>query len=245
MPTFLQVALNGDSQHPAAPHTPEAIAQAALAVIHAGADSVHVHAFNTEGKETLRSNECGQVIRAIRALCPNTPISLTTSASIVSDPVERLRLIEEWDELPDLITANQGEPGIVELCEHLLARGVAIEAGLLTASDAHAFAASGLAAHCKRVLIEPLDLDPRTAVEHAATMERIITDAGIQLPQVHHGYGIACWQVNQRALSRGHGIRTGLEDIGLLPDGTEAANNLELTLAALAMMKEETTRAAY
>jgi hypothetical protein len=47
--------------------------------------------------------------------------------------------------------------------------------------------------------------------------------AGITLAQVHHGYGIACWAVNQRGLDRGHGIRTGLEDITLLPDGTRHA----------------------
>ncbi len=34
--------------------------------------------------------------------------------------------------MSDLVTANQGEPGIVELCELLLSRGVGIEAGLLS-----------------------------------------------------------------------------------------------------------------
>jgi hypothetical protein len=38
--------------------------------------------------------------------------------------------------LPDLVTANQGEPGIVTMCEHLLQRGVGIEAGLLALADA-------------------------------------------------------------------------------------------------------------
>jgi len=49
---------------------------------------------------------------------------------------------------------------------------------------------------------------------------------------VHHGYGIACWAVNRRALDRGHGIRTGFEDVTLLPDGTEARDNAELVAAA-------------
>ena len=139
--------------------------------------------------------------------------------------------------MPELVTANQGEAGIGELCELLLARGVEVEAGLLTRDDAHAFVRSGLAARCRRVLMEPLDEDPRVAVAHAAEMEEIVLAAGIALPQVHHGYGVACWAVNRRALARGHGIRTGLEDVAVLPDGTLARDNAELVAAALRMIR--------
>jgi uncharacterized protein (DUF849 family) len=63
-------------------------------------------------------------------------------------------------------------------------------------------------------------------------MEDIVVAAGITLEQVHHGYGIACWAVNRRGLARGHGIRTGLEDVTLLPDGTPARDNAALVAAA-------------
>ena len=127
-----------------------------------------------------------------------------------------------WTELPELVTANQGEPGIVELCEHLVGRGVGIEAGLLTRSDADAFVRSGLALRCTRALIEPLELDPDEAVAHAAAMEEVLEEADITLEQVHHGDMLASWAVNERGLRRGHGIRTGLEDTTLLPDGSRA-----------------------
>lgn len=237
MSTFLQVALNGDRVHPAAPRTPPAIAEAARDAVKAGAHSVHVHAFDDAGRETLHDTACASVLRAIRALCPGIPISLTTSATIVADPAERLRMIEAWDELPDLVSANQGEPGIRELCELLLSRGVGIEAGLLTADDARAFVRSGLAPRCRRVLIEPLDADPAVAVQHAALMEDIVTAAGITLEQVHHGYDAGCWPVNRRALERGHGIRTGLEDITRLPDGSEARDNADLVAAAVRLSR--------
>ncbi len=238
MPTiFLQVALNGDSIHPAAPRTPAAIAEAARAAADAGAQSVHVHAFDDAGRETLEGAACARVLRAIRARCAATPISLTTSAAIVADPGERLRTVEAWEELPDLVTANQGEPGIVELCELLLSRGVGIEAGLLTSEDARAFVRSGLAGRCRRVLIEPLDADPNAALHHAARMEDIVVSAGITLEQVHHGYGPACWTVNRRGLERGHGIRTGLEDITLLPDGRPARDNADLVAAAARLIR--------
>ena len=138
-PIFLQAALNGDSIHPAAPRTPAAIAEAARAAVDAGAQSVHVHAFDDAGRETLEGAACAKVLRAIRVRCPETPISLTTSAAIVGDSGERLRIVEAWSEMPDLVTANQGEAGIVELCELLLSRGVGIEAGLLTSEDARSY----------------------------------------------------------------------------------------------------------
>jgi uncharacterized protein (DUF849 family) len=188
----------------------------------AGAHSVHVHAFGPTGKETLEGHACATVLRTIRERCPDLPVSLTTSATIVPDPEERLRIVTAWDVMPALVTANQGEPGIVALCELLLSRGVEIEAGLLTLEDAQAFVRSGLASRCRRVLLEPLDEAPDVALGHAAAMEETLAGAGITLEQVHHGYGVACWAVNRRALARGHGIRTGFEDVTVLPDGTPA-----------------------
>ena len=207
----------------------------------AGAHSGHVHAFDDSGRETLEGAACGEVLRAIRMASPDTPISLTTSATIIADPAARLRAVERWNELPDLVTANQGEPGITELAELLLARGVGIEAGLLTPDDARAFVRSPLAGRCRRVLIEPLDLDPVVALHHAEAMEEIVTSAGITVEQVHHGYEGGCWAVTLRALERGHGIRTGLEDITLLPDGSPARDNADLVTAAARLMPRRLT----
>lgn len=56
------------------------------------------------------------------------------------------------------------------------------------------------------------------------------------LRAVHHGEGIASWAVNERALRRGHGIRTGLEDTTVLPDGRPAPDNAALVRAAVALV---------
>jgi uncharacterized protein (DUF849 family) len=202
----------------------------------AGANGIHVHAFDSAGRETLDGAACAAVLRNIRRLCPDTPISLTTSATIVPEPRDRLKIVAAWDDLPDLVTANQGEAGIVDLCKLLLARGVQIEAGLLTVNDAIAFVKSGLAPHCRRILIEPLEIDINVALRNAAAMEDIVVAAGITLEQVHHGYGIACWAVNRRALARGHGLRTGLEDVTVLPDNSAARDNAALVTAAVELM---------
>jgi uncharacterized protein (DUF849 family) len=160
---------------------------------------------------------------------------MTTSASIEPDPTRRLHVVSWWTDLPDLVTANQGEERIVELCDHLIARGVGIEAGLLSLGDAERFANSGIVDRCVRVMIEPLDPEPEDAVAHAAAMEEIVSGC-TSMEQVHHGDGIASWAVSFRGLARGHGIRTGLEDTTVLPDGSAAVDNAELVRVAAAVV---------
>lgn len=218
------------------PHTPDELAREGRDAARAGARVLHLHPYDDSGAETLAAVPCAEALRAVRVACPGIPISLSTSADIEADPERRLALVAGWTELPELVTANQGEAGIVELCEQLLARGVGIEAGLLELSDAHRFAAAGLAGHCTRLLVEPLDAEPEVAVAHAAAMEQAIADAGIGLEQVHHGDGVATWHVMRRGADRGHGIRVGLEDTTVLPDGSRPEGNGDLVRAAAELL---------
>jgi uncharacterized protein (DUF849 family) len=233
---LLHVALNGDRVHPAAPHTPDELAAEARAAVDAGAECLHLHPYDQDDRETLEAGSCAAALRAVRTACPGVPISLSTSAAIVPDPERRHALVAAWTELPDLVTANQGEAGIRELCELLLERGIGIEAGLLSLGDARAFVASGIAPRCVRAMVEPLDPEPDDAVAHAQAIEETLAEGGVQLEQVHHGEGIACWAVNRRAVALGQGIRTGLEDTPVLPDGRTASGNGELVAAAAALL---------
>jgi uncharacterized protein (DUF849 family) len=235
---LLQAALNGDRDHPAVPRTPEELAAEARAAVDAGARVVHLHPYDADGRQTLEAEPCAAAIRAVRAVCPGIPISLSTSAEIEPEPTRRRRLVATWTELPELVTANQGEEGMVDLCALLVERGVGIEAGLLSLDDAHAFVASGIAGRCVRAMVEPLGEEPDAAVAEAEAMEEVLSAAGIDLEQVHHGDGLASWAVNRRGAARGHGIRTGLEDTPVLPDGTTASGNGELVAAAAAILAE-------
>jgi uncharacterized protein (DUF849 family) len=234
---LLQVALNGQRTEPYVPRTPAELAAAGREAVAAGARYIHLHPCDDNGLPTLEAASNASAILAVRAACPGIPLSLTTWALIDPDPAHRRAQVAAWTVLPDLVTANQGEDGIVELCHDLLPRGVGIEAGLLELADAERFVTTDLAAHCTRVLIEPLDEDIETAVAHAAAMEQVVAGAGITLPQVHHGEGIASWAVSERGLRRGHGFRTGLEDVLVLPDGQSAPDNASLVTAAVAMMR--------
>src|SRR5262245_41177334 len=167
MAPLLEVALNGDRDHHALPRTPAELVAEARDAVAEGARVLHLHPYDADGNQTFAAEPCAAAIRAVRAACPGIPISLSTSAAIEPDPERRFELISDWTELPELVTANQGEQGIKELCDMLIRRGVGIEAGLLQLSDAHAFVASGLTGRCVRVLFEPLDVDPHDAVEHA------------------------------------------------------------------------------
>ena len=235
---LLQAALNGDREHPAVPRTPEELAAEARAAIEAGASSLHLHPYDEHGHETLAAKPCAAALHSVRAACPGIPVSLSTSAAIEPDPERRLALIAAWTELPDLVTANQGEKGILELCELLVARGIGIEAGLLSLEDARAFVSSGIAPRCVRAMVEPLDPDPQDAVAHAEAIEGALAEGGVRLEQVHHGDGIASWAVNRRAVARGHGIRTGLEDTTVLPDGRVASGNGELVAVAASLLAQ-------
>jgi uncharacterized protein (DUF849 family) len=235
---LLQAALNGDRDHPAVPRTPDELAAEARASVDAGARVLHLHPYDSEGRETFEAEPCAAAIRAVRAVCPGIPISLSTSADIEADPERRRALVAGWTELPELVTANQGEPGILDLCALLVERGIGVEAGLLSLADAHAFAASAIAGQCVRAMVEPLGEDPDAALAEAEAIEEVLDAAGIPLEQVHHGDGPASWAVNRRGAARGHGIRTGLEDTPVLPDGTPASGNGELVAAAAAMLAE-------
>lgn len=234
---MLQAALNGDRDHPATPRTPGELAAEALAAVVAGALILHLHPYDDDGRETLDPASCAASVQAVRAACPGIPISLSTSAAIEPDPERRKALIGAWTELPELVTANMGEEGIRDLCDLLVERGIGIEAGLLSLDDAEAFVAGGIAQRCARALVEPLDSDPEEAVRHAEAIEGHIAKARIGLEQVHHGEGIASWAVNRRAAEIGHGIRTGLEDTPVLPDGSRASGNGELVAAAAALLE--------
>ncbi|WP_344203473.1 3-keto-5-aminohexanoate cleavage protein, partial [Aeromicrobium alkaliterrae] len=126
--------------------------------------------------------------------------------------------------------------GIVELTELLASRGVGAEACLFTVDDAELLVRRGEVERYRRIVVEPMEADPAAGCEHALAMEAVLLRAEIRLEQVHHGMGPASWPVLRQAVTRGHGIRTGLEDVADLPDGGPADGNLALVRAAAELL---------
>jgi len=166
-------------------------------------------------------------------------VSLTTIESIESDPKRRLSIIESWTELPELITANQGEEGIDKVIEWALSAGVGIEACILSTADAEKFVRSRLRERCRRILLEAMDPNPEVALRDITEMGAILDFHAIKTEQFHHGFDGSCWAVFARALDSGHGLRTGLEDVAVLEDGRLASSNHELVEATVAMARRK------
>jgi uncharacterized protein (DUF849 family) len=235
---LVKACLNGSrkrAEHPALPISPAELAIDAHRAVTAGAGALHVHPRSPDGAETLDPSACDAALLAIRRACPGVPVGLSTAAWIEPDLERRRALITSWTERPDYVSVNFSEPGAVGLCEHLSRLGIGIEAGIWTAADAEVLAASGLARHVVRVLVEPPDPEPASARATADAIGAALDHDGIAAPRVYHGLGMATWPVIELGIEEGWDVRVGLEDTLRLPDGSPAPGNAELVAAVLAM----------
>jgi uncharacterized protein (DUF849 family) len=235
---ILQACLNGArpvGSHPRLPATPAELGRDAAACVAAGAAALHLHVRNGDGRETLACGAVNAVLRAVRTAAPGVEVSLSTGLWITGgDPDARATLVAGWRELPDSASVNVGEAGWAALCRQLAERGVGVEAGVATVEAAEALAASGVAPLCVRVLVEPEDEEGGAAIVTATGIDRVLGQAGVRLPRLHHGLDTTTWTVLDAAVPAGRDIRIGLEDTFLLPDGRPAAGNAELVAAAAA-----------
>ena len=241
---LVKACLNGGTtrrQHPAVPQTPDELAADAARVVDAGAGVIHVHPRDASANETLEADAVLAAVRAIRAAVPAVPVGVTTGIwTVAGDPARRLELVSGWtgNDLPDFASINLSEPGTEELAALLGGLGIPVEAGVWTPADADRLAASSFRDTVIRVLIEPRDDSPDDAVSTAAQADETLDRHGLTAPRVHHGYGIATWDVIRAALRLGRDIRVGLEDTTVLPDGSTATGNADLIAAAMQLAAE-------
>ncbi|WP_338247352.1 3-keto-5-aminohexanoate cleavage protein [Dictyobacter halimunensis] len=235
---MLKACLNGSrevGEHAALPITPERLARDTEAVVTAGAGAIHVHPRRADGSQSLRAEDIANALVAMRARCPGIPIGVSTGIWIEHDVALRLRRIQEWSVLPDFASVNFAEPGAVELCYALAARGIGIEAGLATVADVRLLHASGLADQCLRTLIEPAESEIEAALANTTAMITALDEARILRPRLLHGADTAAWDVLKMACSLGYDTRIGLEDTLTLSDGQRTQGNAELVTQATAL----------
>jgi uncharacterized protein (DUF849 family) len=227
----IQACLNGSraaGSHPALPLTAQELATDAAACVAAGARSLHVHARDRSGAESLAPEDVAAVVRAIRAAAPGTELSLSTGLWITDgDVARREELVSAWTERPDLVSLNVSEPGWRALAAVLLRARVGIEIGLASIADAREFVTDPVPG-VRRALIEVPQEDGEAAVAEAAGMEAAFEEAGFDVPRLHHGYGAATWTVLRAAVAQGRDVRIGLEDTLVGPEGSQVAGNAAL-----------------
>jgi uncharacterized protein (DUF849 family) len=175
----------------------------------------------------MAATAVARTVNAIRDAAPGLPVGVTTGAWLADDPRDRVRLIEQWDVLPDFASVNWHEEGAEDVAAALLDHSVGLEVGLWSLSAARAFVSSELRTECLRVLIE---LPANASVVLA---DEILDVIGDQFAVLVHGEDESSWPAVQFGLDRGYGIRIGLEDTLELPDGSPAPDNAGLVRAAL------------
>ena len=231
---MLQACLNGartPREHHHLPVRPEHLATAAADSRAAGATEIHLHPKTPDGADSLDPHLLASTLRAVRAAVPDTPIGVTTGAWVLPGVDERLAAIRAWNILPDHASVNWHETGADRIAELLRERGVGVEAGIFSGTDAaERFERSPMRAHVQRVLAEVTDPTARGAPTTADALLRGL--GATPAPVLLHGESAAAWPVLKLAVQRGLDTRIGLEDTLQLPDGTIASDNAELVAAA-------------
>jgi uncharacterized protein (DUF849 family) len=232
---MVQVCLNGTrsaADGAEVPMSPRDLARSAADAVAAGATSVHVHPKTPCGQDSLSPRVLAPVLEAVRAQV-RVPVGVTTGAWAEPDPAARVARVRSWPVLPDFASVNWHEAGAEEVAGELLARGVAVEAGVLSGTEGVSrFRASPLGPRVLRVLAEVTDPDPATAEASArALLARLGTAHG--RPVLLHGQEGGTWPVLRLAGRLGLATRIGLEDTLLLPDGRRARSNARLVAEAL------------
>lgn len=228
---MLQVCPNG-SRTEGVPISPEEIAAAVRAAADAGAEDAHLHPKDAEGADSLEASHVAAAVTAVREAAPWIGVGVTTGAWTAPGPVERANLIRSWTVVPDHASVNFHEKGAELVAEALFERGVDIEAGLFSGTDAaERFLRWPHAHHVRRILVEVTDPSPETA---AGTAEALLGDLGTRhgRPVLLHGEDAGAWPVLRLAGRLGLDARIGLEDTLTLPDGAPAVDNAVLIRTA-------------
>jgi uncharacterized protein (DUF849 family) len=240
MPTspkiYMKACINGartPDQHPNLPVTPDQLAAAAVAAHGAGAKAVHMHPKTADGVDSLLPADVDAAVSAVRHAAPGLPLGVTTGFWALPDANARLRAVDGWTVLPDFASVNWHEPGSDELARLLLGKGVGVEVGLFHVEAAESWAASEMARHCMRVMIE---LQADGDVMAADDMLSQVMATNSPAPVLLHGFDESCWPLLEHAGARGVQTRIGMEDTLRLPDGATASDNAELVSAAVALL---------
>lgn len=234
--TYIKACINGartPDQHPNLPVTPEQLAAEAVAAHRAGAKAVHMHPKNADGVDSLLASDVDAAVAAVREALPGLPLGVTTGFWALPDARQRLDAVASWSVLPDFASLNWHEPGSPELARLLLSRGIGVEAGIFHAEAAQSWAASDMAAHCMRVMVE-LGADGDVATADA--LLGMVGAAGSPAPVLLHGSDESCWLLLEHAGVRGVQTRIGMEDTLSLPDGSVATGNAALVSAAVELL---------
>jgi uncharacterized protein (DUF849 family) len=237
---MLQACLNGGRTrdfHPGVPYTAPELARDAALAIAAGARELHIHPRDPDGAETLDPDDVAVAIHAIREIVPIVPIGLSTHWRIPPGGKARRKPIEQWQVLPEYVSVNLIEEDAADVIALVLGKGMGVEAGIWSVSDAERFVTLPDAERCLRVLIEINEQDIDEGFAAATGIISVLKRAKFKLPILLHGDEASVWPMFKEAMARGYDSRVGLEDGNLLPSGKTAADNADIVRAAVLLAR--------
>jgi uncharacterized protein (DUF849 family) len=238
---MLQACLNGNrdkSFNAAVPCTARELAADAKAVIEGGAQELHVHPRDHAARESLRPEDIAEALLAIRASVPGVPIGVSTGWWIAPGGRARQQLIRAWRVLPDYVSINLVEEDAPEIMAVVLEKGIGVEAGLWSVTDAERFVALTDARRCMRVLIEINEQDIEVGRKVAHDIVTILDRCDMHMPRLLHGLDATMWPLYRDGLHLKLDGRIGFEDGAMLPSGQRAESNAGLIRAARDVLKE-------
>lgn len=243
----LQVAINGArSKASGVPADRATIINESAQALTAGGASLHIHAKDAFGRDSVHPSDVNALVAALRDHFPDTRLSLSTGERAAPSVEARLEWVRAWEVLPDEVSVNWHEDGAEDLATELFDRGVGIEVGLFTPHSVTQFLASRFRGNCARVLVEiQPELNVTEALRTANLMlsqlgylsEDPVLDDQEGIEVVLHGEDQNVWVVFAHAIRRGLATRIGLEDTLRLPDGIPARSNADLVSAALSIAR--------
>ncbi|MGW0433296.1 3-keto-5-aminohexanoate cleavage protein [Micromonospora sp. NPDC003197] len=241
----IKACLNGgrtSTDHPGVPISPDELAIAAKAAVHAGAEAIHLHPRDARGEQSVAAQDVAAAVEAVRRACPDTPIGVTTGLWITGgDADARQASIERWRgldpvERPDFASLNVAEDGANTLAATLVGLGVGIEAGVWSPADADLLAEAPYVANCLRVLVEVLDTPADRCLSAADAILARMDAHQLNLPRLLHGEDDSAWPLLRYAGRLGLPTRIGLEDAIVGPHGEPVRDNAELIAIGLRLM---------
>src|SRR5690606_11619440 len=122
--------INGNRNEPIVPKTSESIVESAVLSIEKGAESIHFHARDDKGNETLKAYYVDKQIEKLRTKIKDIPIGISTGEWIEPNLNQRLEQIDSWQNLPDFVSINYDEKGFEKVTKLISEKGIKIEIGL-------------------------------------------------------------------------------------------------------------------
>lgn len=231
---IIQACINGArplGYHQCLPLSVEEMARDSKACVEAGAAEIHVHPRAADGRESLLAVD--DLMVAMRRTCPGTLIGVSTGEWIERDETVTRDRIAAWRVLPDYASVNLWERDAPAIMSLLNNRGVGVEAGLATVSDARRFVSLPDCRQVFRILIEIEEQKLEDADRIVEDITSVLNEARVARPILLHGFDATVWHFIGRARQLLWSTRVGLEDGRQRADGGLAIDNADLLAHAL------------